>query len=81
MMGLMDLKPGTTVEARNAFGDVIPMVAVSAPQAGRDFPIVWVCSSEEYGRALAAGEEPEVIPWPLAAVAFPSASAPSVVGS
>lgn len=67
----MSPKPGTPVQVRNAFGDVLPMVAVTAPQAGLDFPIVWVCSQEEYDRSQAVGEEPDAIPWPLSAVNVP----------
>ncbi|HEV2071513.1 MAG TPA: hypothetical protein VGR26_17125 [Acidimicrobiales bacterium] len=70
----MSPKPGTTVEARNAFGEAVAMVAVTAPQAGLDFPIVWVCSPEEYERAQAAGEEPEAIAWPLDALEFPASA-------
>lgn len=70
----MSPKPGTTVEVRNAFGKVVQMVAVTSPEAGLDFPIVWVCSPEAYERAQVAGVEPEVIPWPLDAVKVPASS-------
>lgn len=64
----MDFKPGDEIRVLNAFGDVLPMVAVTAAEPGRDFPVVWVCSPDEYQRAQGADEEPEAIPWPLSAV-------------
>lgn len=44
------------------------MRAIGVPVRGRDFPVVWVCTEEEYEQALAAGEEPSGLPWPLDAV-------------
>jgi hypothetical protein len=67
----MSPKPGTQVQVRNAFDEEVSMVAVTAPQAGVDFPVVWVCTREEYDRARSAGEEPDAIPWPLSAVKIP----------
>lgn len=64
----MSPTPGARVQARNAFGDLILMVAVTGPEAGLDFPVVWLCSPEEYDRATAAGDEPAAIAWPLDAV-------------
>lgn len=64
----MSPKPGTRVQVRNAFDDLVSMVAVTGPKAGLDFTVVWVCPPEEYARAQAAGEEPAAIPWPLSAV-------------
>jgi hypothetical protein len=33
-------------------------------QPGYDFPVVWVCSEEEWQAAHAEGREPEGLPWP-----------------
>ena len=60
--------PGTRIEARNAYGDVVSMVALTAPKAGLDFTVVWVCTEKEYDRAQAANEEPAGVPWPLDAI-------------
>jgi hypothetical protein len=67
-MGTMTPQPGTRVQVRNAYDETLVMVAVSAPQAGDDFPVVWVCSEEEFERASAAGDAPSAIAWPLDAV-------------
>jgi len=47
------------------------MVAITGPEAGKDFAVVWVCTPEEYERAVTAGEQPEGVPWPLSAVVEP----------
>jgi hypothetical protein len=64
----MSPSPGTRVRAETAFGDTVTMVAVSGPTAGRDFPIVWVCTEDEFERATADGSEPERVAWPLSAL-------------
>lgn len=61
----MDLTPGTTVEATTASGKLVRMVVLRAPEQGRDFPVVWLATPEEYERALSAQTEPEGLPWPL----------------
>ncbi len=67
----MDIAPGTRVEATTASGGVVLMRAVARPQQGRDFPVVWVCTEEEYERAGRAGTKPDALPWPLDAVQVP----------
>ena len=64
----MNIQPGARVSARTAFNEVVFMVAVSGPQAGLAFPVVWVCSQDEFDRATTAGDEPDAIAWPLDAV-------------
>lgn len=64
----MTPQPGTRVRVRNAYGEMVTMVALTTTQAGQDFPVVWVCLVAEFERAAAAGEEPEGIAWPLDAV-------------
>jgi hypothetical protein len=44
------------------------MRAIGPPQAGKDFPVVWLCTERDFRRAQDGGEEPEGVPWPLDAV-------------
>lgn len=64
----MEITIGTLLEARTASGTTVRLRAVGAPRRGRDFPVVWVCTEEEYKRAQAQGDEPDALPWPLDAV-------------
>jgi hypothetical protein len=66
--GHMTIQRGTAVDVRTATGAHVRMRAMSAPVRGRDFPVVWVCTDEEYQSALNGGQEPDGIPWPLDAV-------------
>jgi hypothetical protein len=61
----MAIKSGTTVEVTTASGDHVVMRALGSPQRGRDFPVVWVCTPEEYDRAQKEGGEPDGLPWPV----------------
>lgn len=47
---MADVRKGDRVLARNAYGEEVPMVAVSGLERGRDFPIVWVCLPEDFER-------------------------------
>ena len=67
----MAIEPGTLLEATTATGDTVLLRAISHPGKGRDFPVVWVCTEEEYERARGAGDKPDGIPWPLDAVSIP----------
>lgn len=64
----MTIDSGALLEARTASGSCVTMRAIGPPVKGRDFPVVWVCTEEEYERASEAGDEPDGIPWPLDAV-------------
>ena len=64
----MEIEPGALLDARTASGSLVRVRAVSKPQRGRDFPVVWVCTESEYARALGVSEEPDALPWPLDAV-------------
>ncbi len=55
---------GTAVEVTTATGEQVRMRALGRPVRGRDFPVLWVCTEEEYGR----GAEVKGVPWPLDAV-------------
>ncbi len=56
----MDIKPGDLVEAVTATGSWVSMRALTGPEMGQDFAIVWVCTESEWETY----EEPEGIPWP-----------------
>lgn len=59
----MEIKRGDRVTVRTAFGDQLERVALSAIEMGRDFPVVWVCSSEEWD-AREGADQPVGLPWP-----------------
>jgi hypothetical protein len=64
----MSIHRGSAVEVTTANGDQIVMRALGQPIRGRDFPVVWVCTDEEYERAESAGDEADGLPWPLDAL-------------
>ena len=64
----MAIEEGSRLEAVTASGELVQMRAIGAPVRGRDFPVVWVCTEQEYNRAQANGGHPKAIPWPLDAV-------------
>jgi hypothetical protein len=68
MENFANLNPGDLVLATTADGQEVRMRAVRAPEPGRDFPVVWLATEEEYRRALAASDEADSIPWPLDSV-------------
>jgi hypothetical protein len=61
--------PGVVVQATTASGSVVPMRATSMAMRGKDFPVVWVCTEEDWQVANEAGIEPDSLPWPLTALA------------
>lgn len=70
-MEVMAIDVGSIVEARTASGELVSMRAMGAPTRGRDFPVLWVCTQEEWERAQASGTAPDGLPWPLDAVKVP----------
>ncbi len=64
---------GTAVEVTTATGEQVRMRALGRPVRGRDFPVLWVCTEEEYERARQAGGDIRGMPWPLDAVVDPQA--------
>ena len=58
------IEPGSRVLARSAFDELLERRAVTGVQPGHDFPVVWVCSEEEWQAAHDEGREPEGLPWP-----------------
>ena len=65
----MAIQRGTLLEVTTARGDRVLMRATSAAMRGRDFPVVWVCTPDEFQRSETDGTEPDAIPWPLDALA------------
>jgi hypothetical protein len=58
------IEPGSRVLARSAFDELLERRAVTGVQPGHDFPVVWVCSEEEWQGAQSEGRHPEGLPWP-----------------
>ena len=58
------IEPGSRVLARSAFDELLERRAVTGVQPGHDFPVVWVCSEEEWQAARAEDREPQGLPWP-----------------
>lgn len=69
--GAMTIQRGTILEATTASGSTVLVRALDKPIRGRDFPVVWVCTPEEWDRAVLTAEEPDGLPWPLNAVMEP----------
>ncbi len=63
-MAYEPIRVGDLVVARNALGAENERRAASGVIEGWDFPVVWVCTEEEWFRAAAEGESPEAIPFP-----------------
>jgi hypothetical protein len=66
----MNIKAGDRVVAVNARGERGERVALSGIVMGRDFPVVWICRTEEWEAARAADRDPEGVPWPAEDVAL-----------
>lgn len=64
----MNITRGALLEVTTATGETARMRATSAPERGRDFPIVWACTVAEFDVQGADCQEKAGIPWPLAAV-------------
>lgn len=61
----MQVSPGDRVLARTAFGDEVERRAATGVQRGDKFPVVWICTEEEWKNAQAEGREPQADPWPV----------------
>lgn len=64
----MAIEPGTLVEAVTASGTPVHLRALGGPVKGLDFPVVWVCTEEEYAQGQQSGELVRGVPWPLDSV-------------
>lgn len=62
------IKPGSHVIVREAGGGQVNARALSGIVPGSDFPVVWVCRSDKFDAAAAAGQEPPSVPCPAEAV-------------
>jgi hypothetical protein len=62
----MAITTGSRVEVVTALGERVQMRALSGPERGRDFEVVWVATEEDYDKS---GDQAEGIPWPVEAVA------------
>ncbi len=61
---MVEIKPGSRVLARSAFDAMLERRATTGVVAGVDFPVVWVCTEQEWEAAVSEGTEPEADPWP-----------------
>lgn len=64
----MKIERGDLVEATTASKSIVRMRALGQPMQGYDFPVVWLCTEDEWVRATSVNEEPDGIAWPLDAV-------------
>lgn len=64
----MAIERGSLVDATTAGGERVVLRALGGPVKGRDFPVVWVCTEEEWQRSEREGNEADGLPWPLDAV-------------
>jgi len=58
----MAITPGSKIEVRTASGTTVAMLAVSEPMQGQDFPVVWVCTPDEFERGESGGRRARLDP-------------------
>lgn len=56
--------PGAQVVAVDISGRELERRAITGVVPGHAFPVVWVCSEDEWETAQAEGREPEGFAWP-----------------
>lgn len=64
----MAIERGTIVEAVTASGETLAMRALGGPIQGHDFPVLWVCTEQEWARSAAAHDDADGLPWPVEAI-------------
>jgi hypothetical protein len=64
----MEIREGTFLLVTTASGAQVAMRALGSPVRGRDFPVVWVCTIEDYDLP---DHLRHAIPWPLEAIEIP----------
>ena len=57
------IQPGSVIHVRDFKGAVLTRVALSSVVDGRDFPVVWACTRQEWDSSGEKGR-PEGLPWP-----------------
>ena len=67
-MDTIEIRRGDIVDATTAGGRRVAMRALTGPQRGHDFTVVWVCTEDEWLRAQEAQDDADGIPWPVEAV-------------
>jgi hypothetical protein len=73
----MEIRAGALLDCETAGGGHVHMVALGSVVQGYDFPVVWVCTQEEFARAQETGDEPDGIPWPFSSVRVLEAATPA----
>lgn len=68
---VMAIERGDVLHATTASGSEIRMRALGSPQRGADFPVVWVCTEDEWARSEREGDEADGLPWPVSAIREP----------
>lgn len=58
------ISTGDRVVVQTADKREVRRIAVSTVVQGGDFPVVWVCSDDEWSAAQKEGRAPNAIPWP-----------------
>lgn len=61
---MSDWAIGDQLHVRAGNGRIVTCRALSGVMMGEDFPVVWACTEEAWGRAKAEGGAPEGVPWP-----------------
>lgn len=56
---------GSKVVVETAYGDEIERRALSGVEEGEAFPVIWVCTEEEWLKARTNGGEAKGTPWPV----------------
>jgi len=59
-----NIERGDLVFAVDAEGEKLPRRALSGPEDGSNFLVVWVCREEEWHAAQREGRQPDGVPWP-----------------
>jgi hypothetical protein len=63
-MSTQEIRKGSRVLARSALDTMLQRRAVSGVEAGIDFPVVRICTEDEWVAAEREGRDPAGIPWP-----------------
>jgi hypothetical protein len=64
----MAIAYGTQVEVVTALGEKVVMRALSGPEPGHDFEVVWVATEAEFAESERTEQDPDGIPWPSSAL-------------